>query len=44
VRHAEQAFGFPAILVQAMELVNERQVDLKDAQKLFLDFQAEDHK
>ena len=31
-------------LVQAMELVNEGQVDLKDAQKLFLDFQAEDHK
>jgi type II secretory ATPase GspE/PulE/Tfp pilus assembly ATPase PilB-like protein len=44
VRHAEQAFGFRPILVQAMELVNEGQVDLKDAQKLFLDFQAEDHK
>ena len=39
VRHAEQAFGFRPILVQAMELVNEGQVDLKDAQKLFLDFQ-----
>jgi type II secretory ATPase GspE/PulE/Tfp pilus assembly ATPase PilB-like protein len=44
VRHAEQAFGFRPILVQAMELVNEGQVDLKDAQKLFLDFQEEDHK
>ena len=33
VRHAEQAFGFRPILVQAMELVNEGQVDLKDAQK-----------
>jgi hypothetical protein len=30
--------------VQAMELVNEGQVDLKDAQKLFLDFLEEDHK
>jgi type II secretory ATPase GspE/PulE/Tfp pilus assembly ATPase PilB-like protein len=44
VRHAEQAFGFRPILVQAMELVNEGQVDLKDAQKLFLDFQEDDHK
>jgi len=44
VRHAEQAFGFRPILVQAMELVNEGQVDLKDAQKLFLDFLEEDHK
>jgi type IV pilus assembly protein PilB len=44
VRHAQQAFGFRPILVQAMELVNEGQVDLKDAQKLFLDFLEEDHK
>jgi type II secretory ATPase GspE/PulE/Tfp pilus assembly ATPase PilB-like protein len=44
VRHAEKAFGFRPILVQAMELVNEGQVDLKDAQKLFLDFQEDDHK
>jgi len=44
VRHAEKAFGFRPILVQAMELVNEGQVDLKDAQKLFLDFEEDDRK
>jgi type IV pilus assembly protein PilB len=42
VRHAERHLGFRPIMAQAMELVNEGQVDLKDAQKLFLDFEAED--
>lgn len=44
VRHAEKHSAFRPIMAQAMELVNEGQVDLKDAQKLFLDFQAEDFK
>jgi len=44
VRHAEKHSAFKPIMTQAMELVNEGQVDLKDAQKLFLDFQAEDFK
>ncbi|HOC54221.1 MAG TPA: GspE/PulE family protein [Verrucomicrobiota bacterium] len=42
-RHAQKAFGFRPILSQSMELVNEGQVDLKDAQKLFLDFEQDDH-
>jgi len=41
-RHAQKAFAFRPILSQAMELVNEGQVDLKDAQKLFLDFEQDD--
>jgi type II secretory ATPase GspE/PulE/Tfp pilus assembly ATPase PilB-like protein len=44
VRHAQMHSAFRPIMAQAMELVNEGQVDLKDAQKLFLDFQDEDHK
>lgn len=42
VRHAEKHSGFRPIMAQAMELVNEGQVDLKDAQKLFLDFDGDD--
>ncbi len=44
VRHAEKHFGFRPIMAQAIELVNEGQMDLKDAQKLFLDFDGEDSK
>lgn len=44
VRHAEKHLAFKPIMTQAMELVNEGQVDLKDAQKLFLDFEGEDFK
>lgn len=42
LRYAEEHAAYQPILMQAMELVNENQVDLKDAQKLFLDFQPED--
>jgi len=44
VRHAEKHSAFRPIMAQAMELVNEGQVDLKDAQRLFLDFEGEDFK
>jgi type IV pilus assembly protein PilB len=37
-RHAGKYFGFRPLMAQAVELVNDGQVDLRDAQKLFLDF------
>ncbi len=37
-RHAAKYFGYRPLMAQAVELVNEGQVDLRDAQKLFLDF------
>ena len=36
--HAKTHFGFLPLLNQAIHLVNDNQVDLKDAQRLFLDF------
>jgi len=36
--HAEKHFHYSPLLTQAIDLVNEGQADLKDAQRLFLDF------
>jgi type IV pilus assembly protein PilB len=36
--HATKHFKYSPLLNQAIELVNESQVDLRDAQRLFLDF------
>jgi general secretion pathway protein E len=36
--HAAKYFKYSPLMTQAIELVNEGQVDLKDAQRLFLDF------
>jgi hypothetical protein len=36
--HAAKHFKYTPLLSQAVDLVNEAQVDLRDAQRLFLDF------
>jgi hypothetical protein len=36
--HAAKVFKYKPLLTQAIELANEGIVDIKDAQKLFLDF------
>jgi type II secretory ATPase GspE/PulE/Tfp pilus assembly ATPase PilB-like protein len=37
-RHAAENFKYAPLLTQAVDLVNEGQADLKDAQRLLLDF------
>lgn len=40
--HATKFFGFKPLMTQAIDLVNEGVVDLRDAQKLFLDFYSKE--